>query len=58
MCVCIWLSPSAVHLKQTQYCLLISYTPIRSLKKIKISGINNDPKRSKKKMKLPCKMEL
>ena len=28
--VCVWLSPFAVHLKLSQLCLLIGYTPIQN----------------------------
>ena len=27
--VCVWLSPFDVHLKLSQHCLLIGYTPVR-----------------------------
>ena len=32
--------------------------PSMEFKKNRINGLNNDPKRSKKEMRLPCKMEL
>ena len=31
-CICVWLSPSAVHPKLLQHCLLISLTPIQNKK--------------------------
>ena len=33
--VCVWLSPFAVHLKLSQHCLLIGYTPVPGEKKFK-----------------------
>ena len=38
--VYVWLSPFAVHLKLSQHCLLISYTPIQNLKKKKKGRIS------------------
>ena len=39
--VCVWLSPFTVHLKPSQYCLLISYTPIQNkkLKRIALTSL-------------------
>ena len=28
VCVCVWLNPFTVHLKLSQHCLLIGYTPV------------------------------
>ena len=48
MHVYVQLSPFSVHLKLSQHCLLIYYTPIQNLKKIfnEILRINIDKKKA------------
>ena len=36
--VYVWLNPCAIHLKLSQYCLIIGYTPRQNIEKINITS--------------------
>ena len=49
--VYVQLSPFAVHLKLSQHCLLISYTPMKNKKFLKNNNLHSKNKKTKQKKK-------